>query len=210
MEAAAGDGPKPTDFTIGDPVKLRGTMQVPVLFAMDDGQAVTIWFHNPDTTPNKLMPLDELVSWKWLLNKKDVTIVVAPENGKELAPREVARRIMRLVARNSATFAKANERASERAAIEAALDGEISELTSELASLQDRLDVARQSKADQEAEAARAAAAEAALSPGQKVNRALAGMGWSYPRGPELQGLVTMSRTFEGLAADGDLATAAA
>lgn len=205
MLAAAGDGPKPTDFTIGDPVRLKGTMQIPVLFAMDDGQAITIWFHNPDTTPNKLMPLDELISWKWLLNKKDVTIVVAPENGKELSPREIARRVMRLVARNSAAFTKANERASERAAAEAALDAEISQLTGELASLQDRLEVARQSKADKDAEDARAAAAEAALSPGQKVNRALAALGWSYPAGPKLQGLVTMSRTFEGLAADGDL-----
>jgi len=45
--------------------------------------ALTIYFHNPDTTPNKINPNDELVSWKWLLNKKDITIVVAPEQGKD-------------------------------------------------------------------------------------------------------------------------------
>ncbi|QOJ22956.1 MAG: hypothetical protein HRU78_04260 [Gammaproteobacteria bacterium] len=37
---------------------------------MSDGQTVSIFFHNPDTTPNKLTPADELISWKWLLNKR--------------------------------------------------------------------------------------------------------------------------------------------
>ena len=86
-----------------------------VVFSMDDGQTVSVWFHNPDTTPAKLMPLDELISWKWMLNKKDVTIVVAPESGKDLNVREVARRVMRLAAKNSAAFQRANaNRAASR------------------------------------------------------------------------------------------------
>lgn len=37
-----------------------------------------------------------MVSWKWLLNRKDPTVVVAPERGQDLNPRGVACRIMRL------------------------------------------------------------------------------------------------------------------
>lgn len=83
------------------------------------------------------------MSWKWLLNKKDVTILVAPEKGRDLNPREVARRVMRLAEKNSAKFTKANgDRAARMAAIEAAkvqvtskeatlaaIETEISELT---------------------------------------------------------------------------------
>ena len=147
MESAAGTI-QPTGYTISDPIKARGVMQVAVLFAMSDGQTITVWFHNPDTTPTKLMPLDELISWKWMLNKKDITIVVAPEQGRELNVREVARRIMRLVERNAPTFAKANEKLSARIAEEKAIDTEIVELTGQLASLDTKIEVAKQRKAD--------------------------------------------------------------
>ena len=143
MESAAGTI-QPTGYTISDPIKARGVMQVAVLFAMSDGQTITVWFHNPDTTPTKLMPLDELISWKWMLNKKDITIVVAPEQGRELNVREVARRIMRLVERNAPTFAKANEKLSARIAEEKAIDTEIVELTGQLASLDTKIEVAKQ------------------------------------------------------------------
>lgn len=135
MDAAGGDV-KVSDYKISDPVKLRGVLQVAVLFALTDGQAVTIWFHNPDTTPAKLTPMDDLVSWKWMLNKKDITIVVAPERGRELNPREVARRIMRLAERNSAAFQKANGKLAERTAALAALDTEITGLQTRLTEVQ--------------------------------------------------------------------------
>lgn len=141
---------QPTDFTIADPVKMRGTMQIAVVFAMDDGQAVTVWFHNPDTTPNKLTPMDELVSWKWMLNKKDVTIVVAPERGRDLNAREVARRIMKLVEKNTEAFKRANARSAELAAQHAAIDAEIPVLEAQVAKLQDEVAVIRIAKGDGE------------------------------------------------------------
>lgn len=163
---------KTTSYTISDPVKLRGTLQVCVLFTLSDGQAISIWFHNPDTTPNKLLPTDELISWKWMLNKKDVTIVVAPERGYDLNPREVARRVMRLAARNSDKFQTANANAVQRAEAEAALDSEISALETELRDVQTKIEVAKQRRSDDAdrlrtqnaaAEAAAFAAAERAI-----------------------------------------------
>lgn len=155
---ASGSSLTVTDYTIADPVRLRGTLQVAVLFALSDGQAITIWFHNPDTTPAKLTPMDDLVSWKWMLNRKDITLVVAPERGVELNPREVARRVMRLADRNSEAFKKANAKLSEKQAALAALDTEIGTLTATLADLRGKLDVAHAARAAADAEAARVAA----------------------------------------------------
>lgn len=142
MEAAGGQV-KPVALQISQPFKQKGTTNITALYELSDGQTVAIFFHNPDSTPNKILPTDELVSWKWLLNKLDVTILVAPEKGRDLNPREVARRIMTLAEKNSAKFAKANgARAARMAAIEqakadvsgkegtlAALEAEIADLT---------------------------------------------------------------------------------
>lgn len=142
MEANSGEV-KPISVQVTPPFKQRGTTNVVILFELSDGQTVSIFMHNPDSTPNKILPADELVSWKWLLNKKDITVVVAPEKGQDLNPREVARRIMRLAEKNSARFTQANKgRADRMAAMEqtkseisskesalAALDAEVADLT---------------------------------------------------------------------------------
>ncbi|MGL5453072.1 MAG: hypothetical protein ACRDBT_11960, partial [Aeromonas sp.] len=70
----------------------------------------------------------EMVSWKWLLNKKDITIVVAPEKGQDLAVREVSRRIMVLADRNSAAFSKQNSQRAERLQRIQGIKDEIAEL----------------------------------------------------------------------------------
>ena len=93
---------------ISAPMKKNGTTNIAVMYEMTDGQTVSVLFRNPDTTPAKIAPDDVLISWKWLLNRKDITIVVAKENGKDLPLPTVARRVMALVEKNTARFAKAN------------------------------------------------------------------------------------------------------
>lgn len=117
---AASKAVRPIGMQVTPPFKQRGTTNVAGIFEMSDGQTITVYFHNPDATPNKLTPDDEMVSWKWMLNKKDVTIVVAPERGRDLNPREIARRIMRLVEVNSNRFTTANAKRSDRMAAIAA------------------------------------------------------------------------------------------
>ena len=174
--AASSSTVKPTEVSISQPVRYRGVAQVAVVFTMDDGQTVSVWFHNPDTTPAKLMPLDELISWKWMLNKKDVTIVVAPEKGRDLNPREVARRMMRLVERNSEAFVKANAKTAERAQHLQALDAEISDLEARLEDLGRQIEVA---KVEAEAAAPKRKKQEADEARIRAVRSVLAGMpGW--------------------------------
>ena len=126
---------RPVGVEVSKPFKSKGTTQVAMLFGMSDGQSLSVFFHNPDSTPSKLTPADELISWKWVQNKKDITAVVAPESGQDINPRIVARRIMALIQKNSAKFIKANEGKEARTA---ALDEQkalVESKTGELANL---------------------------------------------------------------------------
>lgn len=119
-------------MVISDPFKKNGTANIAVTFNLTDGQTISVLFHNPDTTPNKIAPSDSLVSWKWLINKKDVTIAVAPEHGKDLDVHEVARRIMKLANKNSAAFTRANAKKAERLKTIADQEAEIKTLEAAL------------------------------------------------------------------------------
>lgn len=146
--ANAGQDVKCETAELSKPFKSRGTTQVAALFQMTDGQTVTVFFHNPDSTPNKLRPDDELVSWKWMLNKKDVTIIVAPERGQDINPREVGRRIMKLVEKNSEKFQKANAAKAEQLAEVEALKGEVEQKTARIAALDAEIERLEQMAAD--------------------------------------------------------------
>jgi len=140
---AAGNTVQPLGVQISDPVKRYGGVHIAAIFEMSDGQTITVWFHNPDSTPAKLTPADELVSWKWVLNKKDITIVVAPESGSDLNLREVSRRVMRLVEKNSAAFARVNAKRVERMAEIQGLRESLDAKQSELARLHQQIEVAK-------------------------------------------------------------------
>ncbi|WP_085618896.1 MULTISPECIES: hypothetical protein [unclassified Pseudomonas] len=146
MQAVAGEV-KAESVEVSKPFKNRGTTQVAMLFSMSDGQSVSVFFHNPDSTPNKLAQTDELISWKWVLNKKDITVVVAPERGQDISPRQVARRIMALVQKNSAKFIKAAGASAEKTAQLEGLKAqaqeklaEVDRLDAEIAELQAKVD----------------------------------------------------------------------
>jgi hypothetical protein len=147
MTRAGGDI-KPAAMQISDPFKQNGVAQVAAVFELSDGQTVSIFFHNPDVSPQRIAPGDELISWKWLLNKRDVTILVAPERGQDLNVREVAARIMKLAAKNSAAFQRANVRRAENLQAIASLKTEITALETELADAQHELEVAKQAYED--------------------------------------------------------------
>lgn len=138
-----GDKVKPVAMQITDPFKQRGVANVAAIFELSDGQTVSIYFHNPDVTPGKMAPTDEVISWKWMLNKKDITIVVAPERGADLNVREVARRIMRLAEKNSPAFQRINAKRAERMQGIQGLKDEITGLEAELAAAQHELEVAK-------------------------------------------------------------------
>jgi hypothetical protein len=155
MTRAGGDI-KPVAMQISDPFKQNGVAQVAAVLELSDGQTVSIFFHNPDVSPAKIGPTDEMISWKWLLNKKDITIVVAPERGKDLNVREVATRLMKLAVKNSQAFQRVNTKRAENMAAIKAIKGEIVVLEKELADAQHELEVARVEAEDRAARAGNA------------------------------------------------------
>lgn len=130
---------KPTGVLISKPFKKYNSVQVGVVFTLSDEQTITVFFHNPDTTPTKLAPTDDLVSWKWMLNKKDVTIIVAPEHGKDLNVREVARRLMKIAEKNSAAFLRQNANLKARKEQIEKDAKEVEELEKQLAEILDEI-----------------------------------------------------------------------
>lgn len=129
--------------TVSQPFKQNGSTQIAMLFEMSDGQTITVYLHNPDVKPNQLQGDDVLVSWKWLLNRKDITIVVAKENGKDLALAQVATRIMALVDKNSARFTKANANRQTRLNLIADLETQVSAKEATLKDLVAQLEAKR-------------------------------------------------------------------
>ena len=54
--AAASETVQPVAKQISAPFKQKGTTNIVALFELSDGQAVAIYLHNPDSTPNKILP----------------------------------------------------------------------------------------------------------------------------------------------------------
>ncbi|AJG18830.1 hypothetical protein [Cupriavidus basilensis] len=162
-----GTGLNVAAYTITKPYKIRGVVNVAAIFEMSDGQTMTIYFHSGNqASVSRVQPNDELISWKWLLNKKDITIVVARERGADLNVREVSRRVMRLADKNSAAFKKVNaSRAARLESIEG-LKAQISDREQTLETVQRAIVEKRAEKERADAEA-RAAAAAIKLDPAE-------------------------------------------
>lgn len=136
-------GSETLNFQVSKPFKKNGTAQVAVVYELADGQTISIYFHNPDVTPAKIAPQDELISWKWMLNKKDITILVAPEKGQDLDPREVMRRVAKIAIKNRPTFERNNAARVERVARVEALKAEIVVLEKEVDDKTHELEILR-------------------------------------------------------------------
>lgn len=104
---------KPINVTTTKPFKRNGVTNVAVLFEFDDGQSITLVFHNPDSTPGKLTSSDILTSWKIMLNKRDVTAALSPKEGDNVQLPDLAKRILLVVEKNSARFQRANAKKTE-------------------------------------------------------------------------------------------------
>lgn len=98
------DSLKVKSVTETKPFKRQGVSNIAIVFDLSDGQTISIWFHNPDSTPNKLLPSDIMISWKWMLNKRDVTAVLSPKQGDNVQLPVLARRILLVASKNSKRF----------------------------------------------------------------------------------------------------------
>ncbi|WP_417212036.1 hypothetical protein [Acinetobacter venetianus] len=158
-----------TNITPTKPFKRNSVVNVAVLLEFDDGQTVSIVFHNPDATPSTLANADILTSWKWLLNKRDVSVVLQPQNGENVNLQQLAVRMLQLVNKNSSRFKRTiSKRADNEQKLKDLKSEESSKLEklqnldAEIAELQLKIDQANNDSAEEQAAQEAAAAEQAA------------------------------------------------
>lgn len=105
--ALSGTNVDSEEAEISKPRKAAGFAIMAAKFPLSDGQSVSIIFHAPDEDPSKILPNDTLVAFRFLLNKRDVTHVVAPSGGHDIALNQVVMALSNLVERNSKKFQNA-------------------------------------------------------------------------------------------------------
>lgn len=89
--------------------KVRRVGGIPVMVALipiSDGQSVSILFHSPTSNGKSIKSDDTLTAFKFLLNKKDITHIVAPIRGRDVTLRQTCMSISNLVEKNSDKFRK--------------------------------------------------------------------------------------------------------
>ena len=135
MNIASQAGVKIVNMTQTDPFKRKNITQIAVSFEMSDGQAFTILFNNPDSTPTKLAKTDTLVSWKMMLNNRDVTGIIQPNQGEGIAMPVLSGRIMKVVNKNSARFTRTQAKRDSNIKELAETESRIVEKTAQLTAL---------------------------------------------------------------------------
>lgn len=147
MDKAAIGDIKVSTMTKSKPFKRNGVVNVACLFDMTDGQTVTIVFHNPDSTPSKLAASDVMTSWKWLLNKRDISAAVQPKQGENVNLNDLAIRILKIVNQNSKRFQRTQAQRNKDAAQLEELNtrlvdkkGQLDKINSDNADLQKQID----------------------------------------------------------------------
>ena len=111
---------------IGRARKVQGIAVMPAQIPLSDGQSITLIFHSPSGNVGTITTNDTLVAFRFLLNKRDVTNVVSPANGRDISLKQVTMALSNLIERNTAKFQKAQARQAE--------------VKSEIANLQDQGD----------------------------------------------------------------------
>lgn len=76
------------------------TAEIPI----SDGQSVFIIFHAPDDDPSIIGPDDTLIAFRFLLNKRDITDIVAPHNGRDISLKQTTLALANAIERNSKKF----------------------------------------------------------------------------------------------------------
>ncbi|EDZ2708215.1 head protein [Salmonella enterica] len=131
--------------------RVRRVANIPVLTALiplTDGQTTSIIFHSPTADGAKIKNSDELVAFQFLLNKRNVTHVVAPIGGRDVSLSQVCQALSNLIERNSEKFKKAKARQDK---MKADIDGYLNEadkLAEERSVLIGQVDTAQQGLAE--------------------------------------------------------------
>jgi hypothetical protein len=128
---------------IGKVRKVAGVPVMTALIPLSDGQSTSIIFHSPTADGPRIKNNDLLVAFQFLLNKRDVTHVVAPIGGRDVSLNQVCQVLSNLIERNSGKFKKAQEKQDKLRTDIQALEGEADKLEEERSVLIGQVDQAQ-------------------------------------------------------------------
>lgn len=109
-----GDGISVLEPIIGKPKKSGMFSTVTVQLPLSDGQSIFIVFHSPDNDAKKIAADDEIIAFRWILNKRDITQAVSPEYGQEVPLNDISKRLGKLTTKNSEKFQKQQAKIQEQ------------------------------------------------------------------------------------------------
>ena len=128
MQTASKGGVKVLKVDQSDkPFRHKKVLNVAVSYDFEDGQTITILFHHPDRDAKRIAPQDTLLSWKILMNNRDVTGVIQPNQGEGIALPVLAGRVVKLINQNSARFKRTQTKKAENAKLLADMEQRITD-----------------------------------------------------------------------------------
>ncbi|WCH25181.1 hypothetical protein [Aeromonas salmonicida] len=131
-QALTGTEIQASDAKIGTPKKAGDVAVLSAEIPLSDGQSIFVIFHSPSNDPRKITGTDTLVAFRFLLNKRDVTHVVAPNKGRDISLKQTTLALANLAERNSTKFAAKQAdnkaKAEELATLEADTDQQIKQV----------------------------------------------------------------------------------
>lgn len=108
---------------VGTPKKSGQFAYVTVQIPFSDGQVISVVFHAPEGDKQKITKMDTIVAFRWLLNRRDITQIVAPEDGSEVSLDTICVRLGQLIVKNSDRFERTQKEAqAERQELESVRD----------------------------------------------------------------------------------------
>lgn len=139
--AMNGSGLEAAKAEIGDPRKSGDIAIMAARFPLSDGQSISVIFHSPSGNPGKIANDDMLVAFRFLLNKRDVTHVVAPSGGRDISLKQTTLALSNLAERNSAKFQAQQDANKAKEAELTTLQADTAQLQAQAEDLGGKVDV---------------------------------------------------------------------
>lgn len=139
MDQFSKTGVKVINVTESKPFKHKKVLQIALTYDFDDGQNFTILFHKPDRFSKKISSADSLISWKILMNNRDITAAIQPNQGEGISIPILAGRIMKLINQNSNRFKRLQSKKAEKAKALADAESRIKQKQNQLNSLNEEI-----------------------------------------------------------------------
>lgn len=163
---------------IGKPAKSGQVAVMTARIPLSDGQSISVVFHSPSGDPGKIVANDDLVAFRFLLNKRDVTHVVAPSGGQDISLKQTCLTLSNLAERNSAKFQSKQAETKAKEAELATLQASTEQLQAEAADVIEKADqLTDRAAADSQKEAEIKAKLDKQVARNEELRRQLAGMG---------------------------------